>query len=82
MRLIVCSIEDKEAKVVANTEKQGSSVSKTASVTLNVKNAFSRGTQDLHLFVEAIVVNVYTEDIPDCPTGLVLTDNRLQGAFQ
>jgi hypothetical protein len=43
---------------------------------------FTGNAEDLHLFVEAVVVNAYMKDIPDCPRGLVLADNHCTGAFQ
>jgi hypothetical protein len=43
---------------------------------------FTGDPEDLRMFVESVVVDVFSEDIPDCPTGLVLADNHCQGAFQ
>jgi hypothetical protein len=37
--------------------------------------------QDVHFFVSLFVPNVSEVDVPSCPQGLVLTDNRSRGAF-
>ena len=46
------------------------------------ERVFTGDPDDLRLFVELMVADVIVEDIPDCPTGLVLADNHCQGAFQ
>jgi hypothetical protein len=43
---------------------------------------FTGKAEDLHLFIEAVVFDPQMDDIPDCPTGLVLCDNHCEGAFQ
>jgi hypothetical protein len=37
--------------------------------------------EDLKVFVDATVPDAYAADIPDCPEGLVLTNNHGEGAF-
>ena len=37
--------------------------------------------EDLRFFVQLIVENAHKEEIPVCPKGLVITDNRARGAF-
>jgi hypothetical protein len=46
------------------------------------ERVFTGNAEDLRLFIEAVVVDTFAADIPDCPTGLVLAENHLQGAFQ
>jgi hypothetical protein len=45
------------------------------------ESVFVGKPEDLKIFVEATVPDVYAGDIPDCPEGLVLTSNRGLGAF-
>jgi hypothetical protein len=36
---------------------------------------------DVRFFVSLFVADVSEEDVPSCPKGLVLADNRVRGAF-
>lgn len=46
------------------------------------ERVFTGNAEELCLFIGAVVLDADEEEIPDCPTGLVLADNRCQGAFQ
>jgi hypothetical protein len=46
------------------------------------ERVFEGTPSELQLFVEAVVPDVCGENIPECPQGLVLADNRSRGAFQ
>jgi hypothetical protein len=48
----------------------------------NQENIFIGDADDLKLHVEAVVPNFDASEIPDCPRGLVLSDNHGCGAFQ
>jgi hypothetical protein len=43
---------------------------------------FDGTPEDLRFFIQTVSPNAYAADIPDCPRGLILADNRCQGAFQ
>jgi hypothetical protein len=45
------------------------------------ESVFVGNPEDLKIFVEATVPGALTEDIPDCPEGLVLTNNHGEGYF-
>jgi len=46
------------------------------------ERVFEGSEADMRFFVEAVYPEVCVENIPECPQGLVLADNRLRGAFQ
>jgi hypothetical protein len=43
---------------------------------------FTGSPENLKVFIESTIPNAFAADIPDCPRGLVLSDNHGTGAFQ
>jgi hypothetical protein len=46
------------------------------------ERVFEGSEADMRFFVKAVYSEVCVDNIPECPQGLVLADNRLRGAFQ
>jgi hypothetical protein len=46
------------------------------------EKVFDGSESDMRLFIQVVVPEASGENIPECPQGLVLADNRSRGAFQ